>query len=71
VDAYFLRHDSMWKRTVHLQRQTAAGAWEDIATSVPVDSGAYAVARFELSTEVSADRIRLVNLLDLFEVEVH
>jgi len=71
VDAYFLRHESMWKRTVHLQLQTASGAWEDIATCISVDSGAYAIARFELPSEVSADRIRLVNLLDLFEVEVH
>jgi len=71
VDAYFLRHDSMWHRTIHLQRENEAGVWEDIATCCPVDSGAHAVVRFELPAAVTAPRIRLVNLLDLFEVEVH
>jgi hypothetical protein len=71
VDAYFLRHDSMWHRTIHLQRESKAGVWEDIATCVPRDSGAYAVAHFELPAGFGAERLRLVNLLDLFEVEVH
>jgi len=70
VDAYFLRHESMWHRTIHLQRQAAGGAWEDMATATPTDTGGHALARFELPTPVTAGRIRLVNLLDLFEVEV-
>ncbi len=70
VDAYFLRHESMWNRTIHLQRPSGAGAWEDIATCTPTDTTAHALACFELSAPVTAGRIRLVNLLDLFEVEV-
>jgi len=71
VDAYFLRHESMWPRTIHLQRESETGVWEDIATCSPRDSGAYAVAHFELPASVTVERIRLVNVLDLFEVEVH
>jgi hypothetical protein len=71
VDAYFLRHESMWNRTLHLQREAASGVWEDIATCTPVDSGAYAVAHFRLPAPLEVEKIRLVNLLDLFEVEVN
>jgi len=70
VVAYFLRHDSMWKRTIHLQKEERPREWVDIAEAAPSDSGAYAVARFELPSSVTLDRIRVLNLLDLFEIEV-
>jgi hypothetical protein len=60
----------MWKRVIRLQRETLPGVWEDIATCTPVDSGACAVARIHLPSPVSTDKIRVVNLLDLFEIEV-
>lgn len=70
VVAYFLRHGSMWDRTIRLQAQGADGAWRDAAACRPVDTGAFAVARFPLDNPITADRLRIVNLLDLFEVEV-
>jgi len=68
----FLQHPSMLGRTIHLQQEVAAGKWEDFATTViPRDSAAaHAVATFRLPTRVSLDKIRVVNLLDLFEIEV-
>jgi hypothetical protein len=70
VTLYFLRHESMWKRVIHLQKEESAGVWVDIAKASPSDSGAYAVARFEFKSGTSLDRIRVVNLLDLFEIEI-
>jgi hypothetical protein len=72
VIVHFLKHPSMVGRTIHLQKQTSATAWEDFATTVIPDpgTGPHAVARFELEAPVTLDRIRIVNLLDLFEVEV-
>jgi hypothetical protein len=68
----FLQHPSMLGRTIHLQKEVAAGKWEDFATTIiPRDSAAaHAVATFRLPTRVSLDKIRVVNLLDLFEIEV-
>jgi hypothetical protein len=68
----FLQHPSMPGRTIHLQKETATGTWEDFATAViPADAGAqYAVATFELGQSTTLDKIRIVNLLDLFEIEV-
>ena len=34
VVVHFLQHPSMHGRTIHLQRETAAGTWEDLATTV-------------------------------------
>ena len=70
---HFLQNPSMTGRVIHLQRETAPGQWRDLATAViPNDSAApYAVARFELSPPVTVDKLRIVNLLDLFEVELH
>jgi hypothetical protein len=69
----FLQHPSMPGRTIHLQKEIAPGVWEDFATAVipnePVAS--HAVATFRLSERVTSDKIRIVNLLDVFEVEVH
>ena len=69
----FLKHPSMAGRTIHLQREAAPGQWEDVATTViPADAaGSHSVATFELAAPVTLDRIRIVNLLDVFEVEVN
>ncbi len=68
----FLQHPSMAGRTIRLQKEDAAGNWEDFATTViPHDpAAAHAVATFRLPTRVSLDKLRVVNLLDLFEIEV-
>jgi len=72
VIVHFLKHASMVGRAIHLQRPTSQGRWEDFATTVIPDPGAgpHAVATFILPTAVTLDRFRIVNLLDLFEVEV-
>jgi hypothetical protein len=59
-------------RRIHLQKESAPDQWEDFAvTAIPKDSGnPYATATFQLPTKVTADKIRIVNLLDLFEVEI-
>ncbi len=59
-------------RKVHLQKVTASGTWEDFAvTTIPKEPrNPYATATFQLPAKVTADKIRIVNLLDLFEVEV-
>lgn len=69
----FLQHPSMHGRTIRLQREASPAKWEDVATTViPGDASApQAVATFQLSTPVTLDKIRIVNLLDLFEVEVY
>jgi hypothetical protein len=68
----FLQHPSMRGRTIHLQKEVAPGQWEDFTTTViPNDRTApHAVATFQLPTRVTLDKIRVVNLLDLFEIEV-
>ena len=68
----FLQHPSMHGRTIHLQKEVAPGMWEDFATTViPNDAATpHAVATFQLPARVTLDRIRVVNLLDLFEIEV-
>lgn len=39
---------------------------------IPNDSGAsYAVAKFDLFPPVTLDKLRIVNMLDLFEVELY
>lgn len=70
VNVYFLRHDSMWNRTIHLQAETSPGTWEDIATCKPVDERGYAIARFKLDSPATLGAIRVVNLLDIFGIEV-
>lgn len=59
-------------RTIHRQKETAPGKWEDFATTVIPDdpSAAHTVATFRLSARTTLDRIRVVNLLDFFEIEV-
>jgi hypothetical protein len=72
VVVHFLKHESMVGRTIHLQKPATGAAWEDFATTVipnPGD-GPHAVATFDLPAAVTLDRLRIVNLLDLFEVEV-
>jgi hypothetical protein len=68
----FLQHPSMHGRTIRLQREAAPGKWQDFAaTVIPADVAApHAVATFQLSPPVALDKIRVVNLLDLFEIEV-
>lgn len=69
----FLQHPSMHGRTIHLQREVAVGEWEDVATAViPADATQpHAVATFQLPARLTLDKIRIVNLLDLFEVEAY
>ena len=69
----FLQHPSMHGRTIHLQKEVAPGKWEDFATTtIPADGAApHAVATFKLPNRVTLDKIRIVNLLDVFEVEVY
>lgn len=68
----FLQHPSMTGRTIHLQKETAPGKWEDIATAVAPDDPAapHAVATFQLPARATLKSLRVVNLLDLFEIEV-
>lgn len=73
VKVYYLKHPSMYGRTIHLQRETASGIWEDIAAVViseDKDSN-YCIAGFELETPITLDKIRVVNMLDIFDVEVY
>ena len=60
-------------RTIHLQRENAAGVWHDFATTVIKDdpSAKFSVANFELQSPITVAKIRVVNLLDLFEIEIH
>jgi len=69
----FLQHPSMHGRTIHLQQELGPGKWEDFATTtIPADAtGPHAVATFRLPSRVTLDKIRIVNLLDLFEIEVY
>jgi hypothetical protein len=73
VVVHFLKHPSMVGRTIHLQKETKPGVWEDFATTViPDDAKAsHSVATFELASPITLDKLRVVNLLDLFEVEVY
>lgn len=68
----FLQHPSMHGRTIQLQRETAAGTWEGFATTViPADATtAHSVATFDLPSPVTLAKLRIVNLLDLFEIEI-
>ncbi len=68
----FLQHPSMRGRTIHLQKETTPGRWEDIATAVVPDDPAapHAVATFHLPARATLKGLRVVNLLDLFEIEV-
>jgi len=68
----FLKHESMVGRTIRLQKAATGAGWEDFATTVIPDpgNGPHAVATFDLPATVKLDRLRIVNLLDLFEVEV-
>jgi hypothetical protein len=60
-------------RTIQLQREVAPGKWADFATApIPAKAGGrHAVATFRLARRVTLDKIRIVNLLDVFEVEVY
>ncbi len=69
----FLQHPSMHGRTIHLQRETVPGKWDDVAvTTIPADAAApHAVATFQLASPLTPDKIRIVNLLDVHEIEVY
>lgn len=79
VVVHFLKHASMVGRTIHLQAVVAGfhpgqdETWQDFATTVIPDdaSAAHSIATFELPSPVTLDRLRVVNLLDLYEVEVY
>jgi len=75
VVAYFLSHAWGHGRTITLQKEVATDVWEDIASTVVVTTatpnGEFDVATFSLPASVTLDKIRVVNLIDLFEVEVY
>jgi hypothetical protein len=60
-------------RTIHLQKEELLGTWTDIATTVIPDdaSAAHAVATFRLPAPELLDRIRIVNILHVCEIDVH
>ncbi len=70
---HFLKHPSMIGRTIHLQREASPGVWQDFATTVITNNAraTNAVATFELAPPVTLDKLRIVNLLDLYEVELY
>jgi hypothetical protein len=70
---HFLQNPSMLGRTIRLQREASPGVWREFAkTVIPSDSlASHAVATFELAPPVTLDKLRIVNLLDLYEVEVY
>ncbi len=72
VIVHFLKHESMVGRTIHLQKPATGETWADFATTIvpKLGEGPHAVATFDLPAAVTLDRFRIVNLLDLFEVEV-
>jgi len=75
VVAYFLSHAWGHGRTITLQQEVSTDVWQDIATTVVVTTatpnGEFDVATFTLPANVTLDKIRVVNLIDLFEVEVY
>ena len=68
-----LQHPSMHGRTIRLQKEVSPGKWEDIATTViQADATAHhAVVTFQLASPVALEKVRIVNLLDLFEIEIY
>ncbi|MHB0958875.1 MAG: discoidin domain-containing protein [Pirellulaceae bacterium] len=72
VIVYFLQHPSMHGRTIRLQCEIRPDTWEDFATAVvpPDNNTPHAVASFQLPSSVTLNKMRVVNLLDLFEIEV-
>ncbi len=73
VVVHFLKHPSMVGRTIRLQAPVGAGVWEDIATAKTADEPAapHAVATFSVPSGKPLTALRIVNLLDLFEVEAY
>jgi hypothetical protein len=71
VVVHFLQHPSMHGRTIHLQKEIAPNKWQDFATTKIPAAAPHAVATFQLPQRVTLDKIRIVNLLDVFEVEVY
>jgi hypothetical protein len=73
VKVHFLKHPSMVGRTIHLQKETAPGNWQDFAAAVIKDDlkALHAVATFDLPSPVTMDKVRVVNLLDLYEMEIY
>ncbi len=73
VKVHFLKHPSLVGRTIRLQKETAPGNWQDFAiTVIKSDRTArHAVANFDLPSTVSLDKVRVVNLLDLSDIEVY
>lgn len=70
VTVYFMRHDSMWNRTIHLQREVSPGNWEDIAAATPKDEKGCALVTFRLPSRATLSAMRVVNMMDLYEIEV-
>jgi len=70
VIAYFLHPQSMPERTVRLQKETSGGHWEDIATSKPSPRDMFWVATFALPSNLELNKLRIVNMQDLADVEV-
>lgn len=69
----FLKHPSMIGRAIRLQREISPGKWENLATTMIPEApdAPHAVATFDLPAPIQLDKIRIVNLLDVYEVEVN
>jgi len=60
-------------RTIHLQKEISPGIWQDFATTVVKEDAKarHTLAKFDLPSAVTLDKVRVVNLLDLYEIEVN
>jgi hypothetical protein len=60
-------------RKIHLQHEVTPDRWEDLATTeMPEDASApFAVATIRLPARQTLAKLRIVNLLDVFEAEVY
>ena len=68
----FVNHSSMPGRTIHLQKEVAPDQWEDFATTVVTEqpSSKCAVVTFNFPSSVTLSKIRIVNLIDVYEIEI-
>lgn len=72
VRVYFFNHPYVEGRSVFLQQETAPDVWENFAEAVVSleDSGRYQTADFYLPTNYTLDKLRIVNLFDMYEVDI-
>jgi hypothetical protein len=69
----FSPHASIGGRSVRLQRESAAGEWEDLAQAKIsfTAPNPFALATFTLANSAQLEKLRIVNLSDVCEVEVY